>query len=57
MDTTLCALMLQVYYRYLPTFQAPGVIDGVENAENAEGEEVPKVIEGQDIPVDVVNNG
>ena len=23
-DTALCALQLMVFYRYLPTFQAPG---------------------------------
>lgn len=26
-DTTLCALQLQVYYRYLPTFKTPQLID------------------------------
>jgi hypothetical protein len=30
MDTTLCALQLQVYYRYLPTFKSPKDIDEVE---------------------------
>ncbi|MBN2302237.1 MAG: terpene cyclase/mutase family protein [Lentisphaerae bacterium] len=31
MDTSMCAMMLQVYYRYLPTFKKPEEMDVQEN--------------------------
>ena len=34
MDTCLCALQLEVYYRYLPTFKAPAVVKEADFAES-----------------------
>ena len=42
MDTTLCALMLEVYYRYLPTYKPPKEINFEEEA-----------LGEDDIPVDI----
>lgn len=43
MDTSLCALMLQVYYRYLPTYKTPKA---------TEDEDI--VLEDEDIDVEVI---
>jgi hypothetical protein len=45
-DTCLCALQLQVYYRYLPTYKAVGDV-----APPPEEEE--KKVEGEDVDVDI----
>jgi hypothetical protein len=54
-NTTLCALMLQVYYRYLPTFKTPEALAAEQKAEA--GQPAQQVIEAQDIEVEIINNG
>ena len=49
-DTCLCALQLQVYYRYLPTFKSIGDLAPPPDAEDEEEEEK---IEGKDVVVDI----
>jgi hypothetical protein len=49
MDTALGALMLQVYYRYLPTFQKPEDMA----AEAGQGGDKGGTVEAKDLPIDV----
>jgi len=54
MDTALCALMLQVYYRYLPTFQKPEDIaqDG-GGGDGGGAQEQGGVVAAKDLDIDV----
>ena len=52
MDTCLCALMLQVYYRYLPTYQK--LEDNPIRLLVDEGQEGVKKIPIRDIDVEVI---
>ncbi len=49
-NTTLCALQLMVYYRYLPTFQTPEQIAAEAAANN---EPPPRVVEARDLDIDI----
>ena len=51
MDTALCALMLQVYYRYLPTFQKPE--DIAQDGGGGEAKEEAGVVAAKDLDIDV----
>jgi hypothetical protein len=55
-NTTLCALMLQVYYRYLPTFQKPEEMAAdaktAAKGEKDDGKE-PKAVAAQDLPIQI----
>ena len=52
-NTTLCTLMLEVYYRYLPSYKAPKARE-VEGEEGEEGKE-PSGEEKKDKPSDDVD--
>ena len=47
-NTVFCALMLQVYYRYLPTYQTPEQIMA-----DAADDEVPGQVEAKDLEIDI----
>lgn len=49
METILCTLMLEVYYRYLPTFMTVPQLDAEEVEEDIGGDE-------GDIEIDFVDN-
>ena len=51
-DTTLSALQLMVYYRYLPTFQSPDQIIAADGGDAAAAEQ-PKIVEAQDLDIDI----
>ncbi|MDI6773988.1 MAG: terpene cyclase/mutase family protein [Verrucomicrobiota bacterium] len=52
MDTTLCALMLQVYYRYLPTFQKPEEI-AADTAAAEGGKKEDGTVKAKDLDIEV----
>ncbi len=52
MDTTLCTLMLEVYYRYLPTFQKPEEF-AVEAAAAAAGQEEEGIVKAKDLDIEI----
>ena len=58
MNTCLCTLMLEVYYRYLPTFQKPGDIDLVNDGGGSGGDKGKSkkedgTIKAKDIAVEI----
>jgi len=53
MDTALCALMLQVYYRYLPTFQKPEDIAKDGGGEGGDAKAAGGVVAARDLDIDV----
>jgi hypothetical protein len=50
--TTMCALQLQVYYRYLPTFQSPTQI-AADDQEAGKDKEKDKRVEAKDLDIQI----
>jgi len=50
-NTTLCALMLQVYYRYLPTYQKPEDLAAEAKADQEQGKD--KVVAAKDLDIQI----